>query len=175
MALGATDIDILVQRGEGTTLEFKESLSASFARELVALAFVTVTFRPNPEVRQAAGGELGRTPQVAPEVAPQVTPQVTPQVAPEVVTDQVTDTDQVTPQLAVLQAIFGEMSRQQLQESLGLKHAGHFREAYLEPTLQAGSIEMTIPEKPRSSKQKYRLTAAGRCALQRVAKGRHEP
>ncbi len=31
------DLKILVQEGEGTTLEFKESLSASLARELVAL------------------------------------------------------------------------------------------------------------------------------------------
>ena len=32
------DLDILIQEGEGTTLEFKEGLSSSFARELVALA-----------------------------------------------------------------------------------------------------------------------------------------
>ena len=32
------DLEILVQEGEGTTLEFKERLSSSFARELVALA-----------------------------------------------------------------------------------------------------------------------------------------
>jgi ATP-dependent DNA helicase RecG len=32
------DLAILVQEGEGTTLEFKEGLSSSFARELVALA-----------------------------------------------------------------------------------------------------------------------------------------
>ena len=32
------DLDILIQQGEGTTLEFKESLSSSFAREVVALA-----------------------------------------------------------------------------------------------------------------------------------------
>ena len=32
------DLRILVQQGEGATLEFKESLSSSFARELVALA-----------------------------------------------------------------------------------------------------------------------------------------
>jgi len=32
------DLGILIQAGEGTTLEFKESLSASFPRELVALA-----------------------------------------------------------------------------------------------------------------------------------------
>ena len=60
------------------------------------------------------------------------------------------------------------MSRQQVQESLGLKHARHFREVYLEPTLQAGLVEMTIPDKPRSSKQRYRLTPAGRRYLRRV-------
>ena len=32
------DLAILIQQGEGTTLEFKEALSSSFARELVALA-----------------------------------------------------------------------------------------------------------------------------------------
>ncbi len=32
------DLEILVQEGEGTTLEFKENLSSSFARELVAMA-----------------------------------------------------------------------------------------------------------------------------------------
>ena len=33
-----TDLRLLIQEGEGTTLEFKESLSSSFARELVAMA-----------------------------------------------------------------------------------------------------------------------------------------
>jgi ATP-dependent DNA helicase RecG len=32
------DLNILIQEGEGTTLEFKENLSSLFARELVALA-----------------------------------------------------------------------------------------------------------------------------------------
>ena len=32
------DLEILIQQGEGTTLEFKENLSSSFARELAALA-----------------------------------------------------------------------------------------------------------------------------------------
>ena len=33
-----TDLSILIQEGEGTTLEFKENLSSSFAREAVAMA-----------------------------------------------------------------------------------------------------------------------------------------
>jgi len=32
--------------------------------------------------------------------------------------------------------------------------------------MDAGLIEMTIPDKPQSSKQKYRLTAAGRALLE---------
>ena len=54
------------------------------------------------------------------------------------------------------------MTRQRLQEALGLKHEDHFRKAYLIPALRSGLIEMTIPDKPRSSKQRYRLTAAGK-------------
>ena len=76
----------------------------------------------------------------------------------------------MNPQLLVLQSIIGEMSRQEIQQALALRHEDHFRRAYLVPTLQAGLIEMTIPDKPRSSKQKYRLTATSRRYLRR--KGR---
>ena len=44
---------------------------------------------------------------------------------------------------------------------LGLKNDEHFRKAYLSPALHAGLIEMTIPDKPHSSNQRYRLTPAG--------------
>jgi DNA-binding PadR family transcriptional regulator len=57
------------------------------------------------------------------------------------------------------------MRRQELQELLGLKHEDHFREAYLKPALEAGLIEMTVPDKPRSRLQKYRLTNRGRAWL----------
>jgi len=40
-----------------------------------------------------------------------------------------------------------------------------FRDQVLNPLLDAGFVEMTIPDKPRSSKQKYRLTKEGRQAL----------
>jgi hypothetical protein len=53
------------------------------------------------------------------------------------------------------------MTRQQLQDALGLKDDEHFRKTYLQPALEAGLIEMTIADKPRSSKQKYRLSAKG--------------
>jgi ATP-dependent DNA helicase RecG len=38
----------------------------------------------------------------------------------------------------------------------------HFREHYQQAAVAAGLIEMTIPEKPQSRLQKYRLTKKGR-------------
>ncbi|MBM3272935.1 transcriptional regulator [Candidatus Kaiserbacteria bacterium] len=95
-----------------------------------------------------AGLPAGKfTPQTAGEVTPHVTPHVTPQVA------------------AVLKAASTPCSREQLQAASDMKDREHFRKQYLLPLLEAGLIEMTIPEKPRSSKQQYRLTPAGKAAL----------
>ncbi len=49
--------------------------------------------------------------------------------------------------------------------ALGLKDKKHCREQYQQAGIAEGVIEMTIPDKPRSSKQRYRLTAKGK-ALQ---------
>ena len=80
-----------------------------------------------------------------------LTPDVTPHATPD-----------ATPYVRLLPLLVGEMTRQQLREALRLRDDEHFRRAYLIPALEAGLIEMTIPEKPRSSRQKYRLTARGR-------------
>ena len=128
--------------------------------EFEADRFVTVTFRPNPEVREVSG-EGRVSPQVTPEVTPQVTGEVTPQVAGE-----------VAPEVRLLRVLSGEMTRLDIQEALGLKHEDHFRKSYLLPALQAGLIEMTIPDKPRSSKQRYRLTPAGSEYLKRIGDAR---
>ncbi len=37
-----------------------------------------------------------------------------------------------------------------------------FRDQVVRPLLDAGLLEMTIPDKPRSSRQRYRTTPAGR-------------
>lgn len=49
-----------------------------------------------------------------------------------------------------------ELSATDLMASLGLSDRKHFRESYLQPALEARVIEPTIPDKPRSPKQKYR-------------------
>ncbi len=58
-------------------------------------------------------------------------------------------------------AIAGELNRVQLQEALELKHKASFLKNYLQPAITQGFIELTIPEKPNSPKQSYRLTAKG--------------
>ena len=102
--------------------------------------FFTATFWPSPEVRARADVRSVE------HVTTEVNREVTTEVATEV---------------RLLQAISGEMTRQSLRKALGLKNDEHFRKAYLLPALQAGLIEMTIPDKPRSRNQCYRLTPAG--------------
>ena len=46
-------------------------------------------------------------------------------------------------------------SKREMLDYLGLTDSKNFRERYLVPLLNAGKIEMTIPDKPNSRKQKY--------------------
>jgi len=62
----------------------------------------------------------------------------------------------------LLAACDGELNREELQTRTGLADREHFRIDYLRPAIEQGLIEMTIPDKPRSSKQRYRLTDKGR-------------
>jgi len=65
---------------------------------------------------------------------------------------------QVTPQVKELLNVLGslELSRQEIQDKLGLKDRKSFVDRYLNPALELGLIEMTIPNKPNSRLQKYR-------------------
>lgn len=52
-----------------------------------------------------------------------------------------------------------------LRRVLGVKHRPTFRENYLHPALEDRLVEHTLPEKPNSRLQKYRLTDKGRAWL----------
>ncbi len=70
-------------------------------------------------------------------------------------------TPQVTPQVKALMAVcIGQMSRAELQRALGLADRKNFVARYLNPALQAGVIEMTLPDAPNSRMQKYQLKQA---------------
>jgi ATP-dependent DNA helicase RecG len=83
--------------------------------------------------------------------APEVTPEVTPEVA------------------RLLPLCRDPHSRKELQAKLALRDEEHFRTAYLVPAISSGCLEMTIPDKPKSRLQKYRLTAKGRVWLESAA------
>lgn len=104
---------------------------------------------PPPELENFQGGFRMVFKQAANEQAtPQVTPQATPQVTP-----------QVEQLLHVLQS---ESTRESLMAQLDLRDREHFRTGYLVPALEVGLVEMTLPDKPTSRLQRYRLTDAGR-------------
>jgi ATP-dependent DNA helicase RecG len=64
------------------------------------------------------------------------------------------------------------LSSSELREILTIKHRQTFRQNYLHPALEDGLIELTIPEKPNSRLQKYRLTEKGRHLMAKTAKRR---
>lgn len=71
-------------------------------------------------------------------------------------TEQVTGqvTEQVKRLLECMET--KEYTTKELMELLNLKHRPTFRNNYLLPALELKCVEMTIPDKPNSSKQKYR-------------------
>lgn len=81
---------------------------------------------------------------------------VFPSIEPVHTTEQVTE--QVKNLLLVIDKPY---STNELMERLGLTHREYFRTEYIQKSLELGLIEMTIPDKPNSSKQKYRLTQKG--------------
>ncbi|GAB0109979.1 Fic family protein [Pseudoalteromonas distincta] len=78
-----------------------------------------------------------------------------PQALPK--KENAAETLQVKALINVLEEAGEALNRKQLQARLALKDRKHFRERYLKPAMDAALIEMTIPDKPNSKLQKYRL------------------
>ena len=105
---------------------------------------IVITFRPAMEFELDLGG----------------------QTTPVTVQDTIQDTDQdpirVSAEIArMLPICKAPISRKDLMDLLGLHNLANFRQVYLHPAIEAGLIERTLPEKPQSRHQQYRLTAKG--------------
>ena len=97
--------------------------------------------KPEPDFAQIAGCTV-----VSFRYATQVTTQVTGQV-----------TGEVKKLLGILEEV--SRSRVEAQSALQLQIQANCRDRYLLPALEAVLIERTIPDKPSSRLQKYRLTS----------------
>ncbi len=147
---------LLRHEQDGLWLEF--SFTRALPRNFAASPASRGTGRVTGEAKSEVASE------VAGHVAGEVTGQDAGYVAGE-------DTSHVTGYVAgevrrLIQACDGVMSRKSLQEALGLRSDANFRTLYLVPALEAGLLEMTIPDKPKSSRQQYRLSAAGKALRQ---------
>jgi ATP-dependent DNA helicase RecG len=123
--------------GTGDMIERCRNVGLAEPEFTLTDGFVILLRRKPEGAFQAVGGQ----------VTPPVTGEVTGEVAGEV--------------KKLLLVCRGVMSRKELQNVLGLRGENNFRRLYLLPALAAGFLEMTIPDKPNSRLQKYRLTAKG--------------
>ena len=111
--------------------------------------FFTAIFYPNPVVRaQVATKEESKTAQVGTKSAPS------------------------RHQVEILRKCREDSLFVDLMEMTGRSDRTKFRNQVLKPLLKAGLIEMTVPEKPNSSKQRYRTTLAGCAVLENAEKER---
>lgn len=144
------ELDLIEQWGSGVRRIFKEAEEQNLPEPQIVeiglrLRFIVplmephipgTTAKPKPDPGTRSGGQ-----------EPQVTLQVTPQVK------------------RLLGAMKGEMTREELQKNLGLRDRKSFRESYLTPALRGKFIEMTIPEKPNSRLQRYRMAPRGKAVI----------
>ena len=102
---------------------------------------------------------------------------VTPQVTTEVGTKPGLSRDQVGTRLGlsqdqvdILRKCMKDIGINELMEISGRSNRSKFRDLVLNPLLKEELITMTIPEKPTSSKQCYRLTDKGKNYLKEMKK-----
>lgn len=74
-------------------------------------------------------------------------------------------------QVEILHNSFAAEGIQTLMNAVGRTNRTKFRNQVLRPMLDAQWLEMTIPDKPTSSKQKYRITVKGKTLLNELKTG----
>jgi len=109
--------------------------------------FFTATFWPNIEIVRKITG--------------QVTEQVGEEVSEQVGTKLALSRHQVE----ILHNCLQEKSLLGIMSQVGRKDRTKFRTKFIKPLVESGLLEMTIPDKPQSSKQRYRTTDLGRKVL----------
>ncbi|MEI6394939.1 MAG: ATP-binding protein [Verrucomicrobiota bacterium] len=169
------ELEKLVAVGESETVEFKKSTAqptsrpqnpyitnAFYRRGLIEqwgrgtnriLELSVKAGNPEPEFEETAGWVVVRFRPVAGKTIGEVTG--------EVGTKSGLSRDQV----AILSKCLEECSLKDIMTLAGRSNRTKFRDQFVKPLLEAGLLEMTVPDKPKSRLQKYRLTDKGRAWL----------
>ena len=134
------EIGLADELGSGMRNSYKYTKLYSGGEPIFAEADVFTTVIP---LSDAATATVGPTTQDTHQVAPKDTHQVAPQ-----------DVEQRLVELTEFCSM--PRSKREMMDYLGLTDSKNFRERYLVPLLEAGKIEMTIPDKPNSRNQKYK-------------------
>jgi predicted HTH transcriptional regulator len=143
--------------GTGTGDMIARCLKAGLPEPLFTLTdgFVITLRRKPDQAFVAVGGPV--TPPVTPPVIDSITGQVTGQVGGWIVA-------------ALRLCAAGPTTSRAIQEVTGFRHRETFQRNYLDQLLADELIERTIPAKPNSRLQKYRLTDKGRAWLAAATK-----
>jgi ATP-dependent DNA helicase RecG len=135
-------------------LEIIERYGSGIQRMLDACRAAQI---PEPTFEESTGGFLITFRKAVGQVPRQVTTPVTAPVGAPV-------TAPVRRLLSLLSSR-GAASNAEILQAFGLKSRRRMREAYITPALHAALIERTIPGKPQSRLQRYRLAEKGRAWL----------
>ena len=135
-------INLIEAWGRGIPLILEKAPQARFSE----IAGVFITEFP----RQQAVGDSVKKSQPQSDAAGQVTAPVTAPVSDYV------------GKLLYLLGQRAPLGNEDIRSAFELKSRRRLRETYLGPALSAGLIQYTIPDKPNSRLQKYRLTEKGR-------------
>jgi len=84
--------------------------------------------------------------------------EATPQATPQVVLNFVESSPQI---IKILEFCLVPKLRNEIQLLIGLTDRKYFSKKYINPLIILNLIEMTMPEKPQSPKQKYKTTLLG--------------
>ena len=202
----AADLDILLQEGEGVTLEYKESPagpalrtswstskrpndpapSCFFAMPLLPTcstaspsskkpepgSIVCVRMRASRTVRRRSSRKTAFSPRSSVRIrrcgrrrAPrrdQVPPKHTPAIGTKLALSR--------HQVEILRKCHDDRLLVDIMVITGRSDRTKFKHQVLNPLIEAGFIDMTVPDKPRSSKQRYRTTPAGRAFIENAEK-----
>ena len=70
----------------------------------------------------------------------------------------------------IIELCSNDSSQAELMATFGRSNRTTLRDQFLSPLLSNGLVEMTIPDRPKSRLQKYRLTAKGAALLAEMEK-----